>query len=733
MGEGITGTPNRYPAGLDFDYSVWSPGTRVDLVNVNWDNNYRDVVRFASKAKLNEYIDDKAGAGITVQNMTYAKPGKDIHLGIPYNRVNRYNYLRASNPLMPITGDIQKDFYYFILDCEFINPTTTRLRVQLDVWQTYVYDAKFGNCYVERGHAGVANSKKFDKFGRDYLTIPEGFDLGGEYRHIARRSVPLIVNNSISTSPLTDGDIVVVSTLDIERSGGTVEDPVLVTANGSKVNGMSSGADFYIFKSQVSFNSFMDSLATKPWVSQGIISVTYMPSLSRYTINGGADYVSGEKIQELITFPRENSLYVNWREQPDINDHIPARYQHVKQKFFTYPYMLIELTAWSGNAVVLKPEMWNNFDAQIQERASYMPPNQRVSLHPRGYNRTSGERVDNLWDLSDELIDAFGPDFAARTRNMGDDSSDYLDIAISINNFPSLPVVNNMAISYLATNSNQLAFQFKSADWTQQRALGMAGGQYDIATGAMHTAMNAAGTAGNADISQTANQNRTQVAQAIVGGASTAIGGAAMGGGAGLAVGALSAGAGVASAGIGAAANDEALSIRLNALGENTINENKQQQLVRDTNKGLADWAAKGDYSNAVDGINAKIQDAAMIQPSVGGQFGGESHNIGTNKLEFSVRWKLIDDAHIRKIGDIWLRYGYMVSAFMKLPETLMVMSKFTYWKVTETYLAGTSVPEAHKQVLRGILEKGVTVYANPDDIGMIDWADNVPLGGFSY
>ena len=148
MAEGITGPPNQYPAGLDFDYSVWTPGTQVDLVNVNWNNDYRDVVKFPSREHLNAYIDSLAPAGIRINKMTYAKPGQDIMLGIPYNRVNRYNYLRASNPLMPIPGDIQKDFYYFILECEYINPTTTRIRVQLDVWQTYVYDVTFGRCYV---------------------------------------------------------------------------------------------------------------------------------------------------------------------------------------------------------------------------------------------------------------------------------------------------------------------------------------------------------------------------------------------------------------------------------------------------------------------------------------------------------------------------------------------------------------------------------------------------------
>jgi len=737
MGTGIRGGPNVYPAGLDFDYSVWTPGTHVDLVNVNWDNNYRDTVKFANKAALNAYIDSKVSAGITVTNMTYAKPGEDIYLGIPYNRVNRYNYLRASNPLMPIEGDIQKDFYYFILECEFINPTTTRIRVQLDVWQTYVYDATFGNCYVERGHIAVANSNKFNNYGRDYLTVPEGLDIGGEYRNIARRSNVLINNNIVSSGDAIDGDIIVVSTIDIEASGGTASAPVIITASGSQVNGMPSGADFYVFTSQASFASFMGSLADKPWISQGIISVTYMPSVSRYSLPSGAP-VNGEKVIQLVTVPRHQSMFTNWRASSEINDKISSRYQHVKDKLFTYPYMVIEMTAWSGNPIVLKPESWNNPDAVIQERASYMPPNQRISVHPRAYNADANADHDNLWDLTDSQVNGLPAGWQPLIRDVGDDTGDYLDIALSISNFPALPVVNNMAIGYLAANANQLAYQFGSADWTQQRALGMAQGSYDVASGAMHTAMNQSGIGVNADIAQTANQNRTLAAQAAVQAANSAVGGVGTaltpaGAGGAAITGLSNAAAGGISAGIQTQANDESLGIRNTQAAQSAINDNLQQGLVRDTNKGLADWAAKGDYGNQIAGINAKIQDARMIQPSTSGQFGGESHNIGTNKLEVSFRWKMIDSASIRVIGEIWLRYGYAVRAFVMMPPSLMVMSKFTYWKVTETYLSGANIPEGHKQVLRGTMEKGVTVWANPDEIGQIDIADNVPLAGVSY
>jgi hypothetical protein len=62
----------------------------------------------------------------------------------------------------------------------------------------------------------------------------------------------------------------------------------------------------------------------------------------------------------------------------------------------------------------------------------------------------------------------------------------------------------------------------------------------------------------------------------------------------------------------------------------------------------------------------------------------------------------------------------------------LKVMSKFTYWKLTETYFQSSTMPESFKQIIRGIFEKGVTVWSNPDYIGVTDTADNTPIGGIT-
>ena len=127
------------------------------LCNVPWNSDYRDVVRFEDQAALDDYLNNSSGPKVTLTGLTYVNPGEPVRIDLPLNSVYKYNYLRVFNPAQPITGDVPKSFYYFINEPTRAAPNTTLLNIQLEVWQTFGYGVTFGNCYVERGHIGIAN------------------------------------------------------------------------------------------------------------------------------------------------------------------------------------------------------------------------------------------------------------------------------------------------------------------------------------------------------------------------------------------------------------------------------------------------------------------------------------------------------------------------------------------------------------------------------------------------
>lgn len=705
----ITDPPIKSDFGYMFNYEVWSANTSITLTNVPWNNDYRDVVSFAATNDLNAYIDSHSSTNVNMTNSTYAKANEPILIDVPFNRVNLYNYVRVYNPAQPVMGnDIAKYLYYFITDVRYVAPNTTAIVVQLDVWQTFIRQVQLGRCYIERGHLGIANTVNFQNYGRDYLTVPEGLDTGSEYVNVMQRS-----DEQIIVPPTNNYSILVASTVKLEAAPGTVQNPNLESAEGGVFQSLPSGASYYIFQSPAEFTAFMRKYSKFPWVTQGIISITVIPPITRYyaLANLGAKLPIGAYKAPTAQASRpQRALFANWRENSSIRSYIPLRYRHLK-KLWTYPYMVIELTTMTGQSVILKPEAWKSRDAIMAEEVALLPPNQRIIWYPVGYN------------------------YRTEALLAGGEQGDGINYAAGVTNFPALAIVNNGAIAVMASNAHSIAFGYQSADWSQQAALRGNQTSYDQASAAMQ---------GGTDLMEnTLAQSRgalgigTEISgqQAVANSIGGIGGGALMGafaGPAGAAVGGIggliSGIAGNVATMITQAGNQRQYANQaMGARGANAI-ETRTSAYMRDTNKSLSDWAARGDYENEVAGLNARKRDMNLTPPSMAGQVGGEALGMLNFRFGYRVKWLMPDQASLQTIGEYWLRYGYAIQRFAFVPNNYMVMTKFTYWKMKETYIRAAGMPEAFKQAIRGIFEKGVTVWADPDDIGVIDTANNKAL-----
>lgn len=728
---------NPYDFGQDFNYAVWTENTVVTLTNVPWNNDYRDVCNFPSDIgqSLDQYIDSHETANISIPNVSYIKFNVPIRVNIPFNKAFRFNYLRVQNPAQPIPGsDLLKSYYYFILDVKYIAPNATEITIQLDIFQSFRNDFTLGNCYIERGHIGIANQNSFDNYGRDYLTIPEGLDIGGEYVQIAHRTDEIM--------DTATADILMVTTVSITATTGDVNNPILITARGDQVQGIPSGANYYVFENTTDLKAFLASFSDKPWITQGIISLTMIPDLSRYGFSKNTIFIPSDSsitVKHIgykgshIGGGKYTDMFPDWRNSSIIRNAINPRYANLL-KFFTYPYMVIEATTWGATPIIIKPESWNDGNARMTEKIALTPPNQKVVIYPNRYNAVNNSDIETVVTPAGDG-DTTGTEPAH--TDYYDDGGDYLDMATQISNFPALAIVNNMAIGYMASNAHGIAFQTTSADWTQQRALNSNQTSYDQTNKGIQASKNI-NALQNAGIgAQAANQNlliannllATSTGSMISGvaGIDSKSGAAALGAGinavTGLVVNSIT-------SGNQQDTNTQAANITQQVSKGSNTGQNNQNTYVNDTNKTLADWSARGDYANTIGAINAKVQDIKLTQPSTSGQVGGEAFNLIHKAAEISLRWKLISNAEIRSVGEYWLRYGYAIRQFGRVPNNFMVMSKFTYWKLLETYIVSSSMPEGFKQIIRGIFEKGVTVWANPDYIGNIDLADNDPIEG---
>lgn len=704
-------------AGLDHNYAVWAAGTRLTFHNVPWNSDYRDVVKFASQQALDEYLFSMTEFDwMEFTTSSYAKAYENIRVGLPFNSLYYMNYLRVENPLQPVNGDTPRVFYYFIRDIRYVAPETTEIQVQLDVFQTFNHWVNFGRCYIERGHIGIANKNNFRHNGREFLTVPEGLDLGNEY-HTEYVWEHEVADNSGSKK----FHILVWSATQITSSSyGTRENPNMNSAQGSTMAGLPNGPELLWFTDPAEYRNMMICLSEFPWITQGIQMVVAVPPIdlpSNQYMNRTASFEHTVRTFKYRTVnemagdvpPKVINMATNWRTM--VSGRLGYRYRHL-MKFLTYPYCSVELTTYNGIPLLLKPENMPGNNLEIVQLSHFGLPNPRVMFSPFLYNARPGI----VFKESDLL-------------NYGYDWGEFMDMMTGFTNFPTFAVVNDSGLGYLAANAHSIAYQRNNADWSQQRALTANQLAYNQSSGQiqLQNALTSMGIDAATQQMMLANQTAGYrgATNAVASGAAAIAGRNPVGG-------LIGAGADLVNTAITMNQNTQSTGIS-NALAasQNAANVG-QSAYLRDTNKEFGDFAAKGDYAMAIGAINAKVQDAALIQPTTSGQVGGEAFNLVAWRWAIHAKAKVISLAARRAIGEYWLRYGYAVNQFATPPQDLQVMTRFTYWKMRETYISYGPVPENYRQTIRGIFEKGVTVWKNPADIATMDLADNDPKAGIA-
>lgn len=145
----------------------------IMLCNVpNLDINHNHSFTFAN---LNQQIDYFIKRKVMEFDDTkYHRVGNSIKIPIHFDDVNlmRCNYLLAQNHNQL---SYRKTYFYFITNKEYVNSETTKLTLKLDVIQTYLFDIRFGQCFIERQHYNPFNNGKLNI---DILDRAEDLEVG---------------------------------------------------------------------------------------------------------------------------------------------------------------------------------------------------------------------------------------------------------------------------------------------------------------------------------------------------------------------------------------------------------------------------------------------------------------------------------------------------------------------------------------------------------------------------
>ena len=700
--------------------NTWPVGTEVTLMQVPWDANYRDIVIWDDVQQRNAYLDAQAlsGTGWRSKRFSYCRPNEPISVPVPYSAAYKYNYVVVQNPMQPVDGEEQPlKLCYFILSTDYVAPGTTQLTLQLDVIQTYQFGVCLGNMFVERGHMGVSNAvfkngvhNLQGQYLRKYLNVPEGLDIGDSYVMANHEWYPLT-----DASTFDIGKIIIISSADLAADPGTVDNPNLNVADGQNADGIPSGCNVYSMDLST-FKAVLNAMKEKSWVAQCIQSVSTFPAR---LLSAGTDVQlfgnSGITMQflgetdtlelPLKTYATTGNIY------QQLSNGVPDGY-HDLYKAYTYPYSVIELTAYNGNSVFVKPELVYGNTLALTVIGCAVAPFARIGVFPTNY----GQAFEGGQPVNYNQYTWHGFDGSDHTGVIP--SGDFLDSCLWLADFPQFSIVNSNYITYLASTAHTRAYQYESAGW--QNAKSNAASDLAYTQAMNQTALNEANRYDQGPI------GAPQIANY-----------------AGQAMGAIESGLNRLTGQPTLSSNEVTLAGAANYLAQRQTGNlafNATQDLSRQVagqNLDYAKYAARGDYANQIAAINATVQDAALQAPSTVGQMGGQGFMWKNGLVGFAVNYKTAGGAAMRTVCDFWARYGYKIQRFYNFGNAKMtalkIMNHFSYWKVSETYITCAKANEAEKDAIRGVLEKGVTVWGNPSEIGNIAPVANAPLYNIEY
>lgn len=689
--------------------SIWPTGTHVRLLDVPWDSAYRDVVAWSSAEERDRWFASRAGSWFS-SNFQNLRPGEPISVPVPYSSVYKYNYIVVTNPQQPVDDEgPARSYFYFITGVQYLSPQATRLTLQLDVMTTYAGGITYGNAYVDRGHIAMANSNARVKDGcalNKYFSLPEGLDVGSEYVPCAREVITI---NSTEHPP----KIIFISTANLAADPGTTSNPSLNVADGQFVDGLPSGCNVY-WVALDKFRSVMKAMKDKSWAAQCIVAIYAFPGALLTDGPSVKLFGNGPEMHFIGTTANYNVGDKPYWETKNMFSQIaeglrPAHAEDV-DKLYCYPYSVIELSTLTGNPVFLKPNLVKGDHLVIQWMGCCLAPFAKAGFFAENYGDPEGRMGGYSYTYTD---------FEGKTKTGSIAGGDFLDTCVWLTDFPQFSFVNNAYLTYIASTTHTRDYQYSSAGWQLDRAnmtanTGYQNAQRDISSQREQWS--------NSPVGFGSNVAQRMWSSPIIdaGGFTTP---------------SLSDLAGMATQNA-SLAGWNAQNTVANATGAGSLNAKLSGQSdIADNNLELARNAAKGDYQNAIAGINATVQDAALTPPSTVGQSGGQGFNWKNGLVCITVTYKTLSGASLSAVADYFRRYGYSVRRFLTLGSVrhMLCMSKFAYWRAMGASLTCADANESERETMRGIIEKGVTLWDAPESIGNTAATDNTARDGYSY
>lgn len=303
---------------------------------------------FNSTAERDAYFDGHAIWTFT--DMKFVREHRALKVALNVETLEAANYMRFRN------NAYNGIWMYCAIDrVEYVNPNTSLIYFTVDAWQTYFMNVEIRDCDIAREHVPVGSAY-------NYNTVAEGVDYG-DYVINSEQVYTLDSQDEVTT-------YVIISTINLVNSGGTVDNPVIYGAWGNEIQGLPTACEVdYLDATTANISTFFQTMADYPWVAQGIISIFPFPAdfLPKAGTTMTATGLVIGRVHGNISGGGRRIIEQAWQSM------FPAFSQG---KLYCYPYSFLEIVLDDGTSLVIKPELLESGTLQLVCNGCCIPTGQ---------------------------------------------------------------------------------------------------------------------------------------------------------------------------------------------------------------------------------------------------------------------------------------------------------------------------------------------------------------------
>lgn len=322
---------------------------------IKMDKNYENVLSYNEESMVNLCRNNQI---YNAREYTLLGDTNYIDIECEYGVAMYANYVAFINPTFG-----NKWIFAWVTDVKLMNPITSRIYFEIDVWSTWFSRFNVGKAFIEREHV------EDDTIGKH--TIPENLELG-DY----------VVNTENKCNLMTTYDYILASNVDPVKSGGTYP---LASVKGGIYNGIMHGFKYYYFMN-TSATELPDVLhaISDAGKADSVVAIFVAPHFF-FEKSDPTELDNGQVKQTY------SAMTCDWEQNGGNAPTKPTTidtYKPVNNKLFTFPYCYLRMTNNNGNDAIYHFERFanNNQNKCYFQFKSSICPGMSIILYPNSYD-----------------------------------------------------------------------------------------------------------------------------------------------------------------------------------------------------------------------------------------------------------------------------------------------------------------------------------------------------------